>query len=168
MHDPVTKLGVVRRITYFPDRRLLRAVTADGGVHEVSGVEPERVEAAQPFDDPAKIERLIDQAVPWRRVSGPMGASSSRPPAATPPAKAATGRGKRMAGRFISPLGLVQSVTYDRVEGRLRLFMADGDRFESRRVAPEDARALGPVRTRVQFDRLYWAGGEWRRLAETS
>jgi hypothetical protein len=166
MQNPVTKLGVVRRISYFPDQRRLRAVLADGTTHEVRDVAPERVEAARPFEDPANVERLVDESLPWRLVAGtpPKPPGSSRP--APWPGRALARSGRRMAGRFLSPLGLVQSVTYDRFARRLRLTLADGGRFESSPVSLEAARSLTPVRTRLQFDELFGAGGEWRPTRE--
>jgi len=165
MQNPVTKLGIIRSITYFPDRQRLRATTAEGNVHEVHSILPQRVDAARPFTA-TRIERLVDESLPWRLVSG----KPQTPPkriVATPPRVKERG-GKRMAGRFLSPLGLVQSVTYDRSSERLRLTLADGGCFESRRVTLEAARSLAPVRTRDQFDRLFGVGQEWRRRDESA
>lgn len=165
MQNPVTKLGVVRRLTYFPDRRLLRVVLEDGRTYEAKPVEATSVSAAQPFENPGNVERLVDRTLRWRLVGG----APPRPPPKIPPKRPSApillrGRAKRMAGRFVSPLGLVQSVTYDRAAERLRLTLSEGGRYESSQVRRDVARSLFPVRNRAQFDRLLDAAGQWMPL----
>jgi len=67
-HEPQTRLGLVRAVTYFPGERRLLVVTANGKTFVADDVDKARVDAARPFGNRVKLVRLVEQVPAWRLV----------------------------------------------------------------------------------------------------